>query len=114
MTEYSFHSLDGRSGNRNTVGFAAQVLDQQARADGYHLFTSRAARIPFIVGVDWFQWSDEPPNGRSSDGEDVNFGIVDVDDNAYDLLADAIQKTAPTLDVSHADSITDSQTDVWR
>jgi hypothetical protein len=61
ITEYSFHSLDGRSGNRNTVGFAAQVLDQQARADGYRLFTTRAAQVPYVVGVDWFQWSDEPP-----------------------------------------------------
>lgn len=114
ITEYSFHSLDNRSGNRNTVGFAAQVLDQQARADGYRLFTTRAARVPFIVGVDWFQWSDEPPSGRASDGEDVNFGIVDVDDNPYELLADAVQQTAPILNQVHATSVTDTQTDVWR
>ena len=25
LSEYSFHALDGRSGNRNTVGFTAQV-----------------------------------------------------------------------------------------
>jgi hypothetical protein len=114
ITEYSFHSLDGKSGNRNTVGFAAQVLDQQARADGYRLFTTRAARVPFIVGVDWFQWSDEPPSGRASDGEDVNFGIVDVDDNTYELLADAVRETSKILDPSHAASAIDSQTDVWR
>jgi hypothetical protein len=114
VTEYSFHALDGRSGDRNTVGFASQVLDQQARADGYHLFTTRAARIPFIVGVDWFQWSDEPPNGRSSDGEDVNFGMVDVDDNPYELLAASVRDTAPMLDSDHADSATTSDEDVWR
>src|SRR4029078_11946138 len=93
ITEYSFHSLDGRSGNRNTVGFSAQVLDQRARADGYRLFTPRAARVPYIIGVDWFQWSDEPPSGRSSDGEDVNFGMVDVDHNPYVLMADAARAT---------------------
>jgi hypothetical protein len=114
ITEYSFHALDGRSGNRNTVGFAAQVLDQKARADGYRLFTTRAARVPYIVGVDWFQWSDEPPSGRNSDGEDVNFGIVDVDDTAYPLLADAIRQTGPLLNPAHADSSSDPQTDVWR
>src|SRR5207237_6302852 len=27
ISEYSFHALDGTSGNRNTVGFSAQVLD---------------------------------------------------------------------------------------
>src|SRR4051794_20718142 len=114
VTEYSFHSLDGRSGNRNTVGFAAQVLDQQARGDAYRMFTSRVARVPFMVGVDWFQWSDEPPSGRSSDGEDVNFGIVDVDDNPYGTLVDAIRKTQPMLNPAHAVSIADAQTDVWR
>lgn len=114
ITEYSFHSLDGRSGNRNTVGFAAQVLDQRARADGYRLFTTRAARVPFIVGVDWFQWTDEPPSGRSSDGEDVNFGIMDVDDNPYDQLVAAVKMTKPLLNPAHAESGVDPQTDVWR
>ena len=41
ISEYSFHSLDGRSGNRNTVGFQAQVTRPAARADAYRLFTSR-------------------------------------------------------------------------
>ncbi|MGH7213661.1 MAG: hypothetical protein ACREIT_02705 [Tepidisphaeraceae bacterium] len=112
--EYSFHSLDGRSGNRNTVGFAAQVLDQQARADGYRLMTTRLARVPYVIGCDWFQWSDEPPSGRSHDGEDVNFGVVDVDDRPYELLVDAIRKTSPRLNPMHAVSVNDEQKDVWR
>jgi hypothetical protein len=112
--EYSFHSLDGRSGNRNTVGFAAQVLDQRARADGYRLFTTRLARVPHVIGADWFQWSDEPPSGRSSDGEDVNFGVVDVDDRVYEALADAIRTTTPQLNGLHGASVRDPQTDVWR
>ncbi|HVT89126.1 MAG TPA: hypothetical protein VHD56_09760 [Tepidisphaeraceae bacterium] len=114
ISEYSFHSLDGRSGDRNTVGFAAQVLDQQARADGYRLLTTRAARVPYIIGVDWFQWSDEPASGRASDGEDVNFGIVDIDDNPYELMARAVKETSPQLNPAHAESINDSQADVWR
>ena len=32
ISEYSFHSMDGRSGDQDTVGFSAQVPDQQARA----------------------------------------------------------------------------------
>lgn len=104
ITEYSFHALDGRSGNRNTVGFAAQVLDQQARADGYRLYTTRMARVPYVIGCDWFQWSDEPPSGRSNDGEDVNFGIVDVDDHAYDDLAQAVRETTGKLNDLHAQS----------
>jgi hypothetical protein len=114
ISEYSFHSLDGRSGNRNTVGFAAQVLDQQARADGYRLLTSNLARVPYVIGADWFQWADEPPGGRYGDGEDVNFGVVDVDDHPYELLADAIKETTPKLDPLHSGSSADDQKDVWR
>lgn len=112
--EYSFHALDGRSGNRNTVGFAAQVLDQHARADGYRLSTTRLARIPYVIGADWFQWNDEPPGGRINDGEDVNFGVVDIDDRPYDLLADSIRQTTPQLNSLHANSAADEQQDVWR
>jgi hypothetical protein len=114
ITEYSFHALDGRSGNRNTVGFSAQVLDQEARADGYRLYTTRLARVPYIIGADWFQWMDEPPSGRSSDGEDVNFGIVDVDDRPYGELVDAVRATSPLLNPLHAASSADANADVWR
>lgn len=114
VTEYSFHSLDGRSGNRNTFGFSAQVLDQQARADGYRLFTQRVARTPYIIGADWFQWSDEPPSGRTTDGEDVNFGVVDVDDRPYDLLTAAVRETTPLLNDLHAKSPQDLGIDIAR
>lgn len=114
ITEYSFHSLDGRSGNRNTFGFAAQVLDQQARADGYRLMTTRLARVPYIIGADWFQWNDEPPSGRTQDGEDVNFGIVDIDDREYDELVRAVRETTPMLNSLHASSYADARRDAWR
>ncbi len=113
ISEYSFHSLDGTSGDRDEVGFNAQVPDQLARAEGYSRFTERLARVPYIIGADWFQWSDEPPTGRA-DGEDVNFGIVDIHDQAYPLLADAIRQTSPLLDPLHENSIHDEQADVWR
>jgi hypothetical protein len=120
VTEYSFHALDGRSGNRNTFGFAAQVPDQQARADGYRLMTKRLASVPFIVGADWFQWNDEPPSGRTLDGEDVNFGIVDVDDREYENLVQAIRETTPLLNDLHAakgltrDTFADVIAKTWR
>jgi hypothetical protein len=114
ISEYSFHAMDGHSGDLDTVGFSAQVPDQQARAEGYHLMTTRLSRVPYIIGADWFQWCDEPPAGRNSDGEDVNFGIVDVHDKPYDLLVNSIRDTAPTLNNWHAQSATDPQTDIWR
>ena len=114
ITEYSFHALDGRSGDRNTFGFPAQVMDQRARADGYRLGTTRLARVPYVIGADWFQWSDEPPTGRASDGEDANFGIVDVDDRPYEQLVKAVQETTPQLNPLHAASAADDGANVWR
>jgi len=114
LSEYSFHALDGRSGNRNTVGFVGQVLDQQARADGYRLMTTRLARVPYIIGADWFQWNDEPPSGRANDGEDANFGVVDIDDRTYDTLADSIRNTTPLLNGLHDNSPKDDGHEIWR
>lgn len=114
VSEYSFHALDGRSGNRNTFGFQAQVADQLARAEGYERMTRSLARVPFVIGADWFQWNDEPPSGRTSDGEDVNFGVVDVDDREYETLVDAVRRTTPTLNPLHASADVDARTDLWR
>jgi hypothetical protein len=72
------------------------------------------ARVPYIIGADWFQWMDEPPSGRSSDGEDVNFGIVDVDDRPYTLLTTAIKETTPLVNPLHANSPNDDRKSVWR
>lgn len=115
ITEYSFHSLDGRSGNRNIVGFPGQVMDQQARGDAYRQFTTRLAKVPWVIGADWFQWMDEPPSGRRIDGEDVNFGIVDIDDRPYEGLAQAIRETTPKLNGLHEASARElSSANLWR
>jgi hypothetical protein len=114
VSEYSFHALDGRSGNRNRFGFPAQVVDQRARAEGYRQMTTRLARLPYVIGADWFQWMDEPPSGRLRDGEDVNFGVVDVKDESYDLLVDAVRSTTPRLNDLHGRSTSDGYADVWR
>jgi agarase len=114
VSEYGFHALDGRSGNRNTFGFPAQVADQAARAAGYRDMTTRLARVPYVIGADWFQWMDEPPSGRLRDGEDVNFGVVDVTDRPYETLVEAVRSTTPRLNGLHARGTSDGYADVWR
>jgi hypothetical protein len=37
----------------------------------------------------WFQYYDHPHGGRD-DGEDYNFGLVDLNDRPYELLVDAL------------------------
>jgi hypothetical protein len=101
ISEYSFHSLDGTSGNKNKIGFIwGHVKDQQARVQGYRLFTTRLAQVPYVIGADWFQWNDEPPAGRF-DGEDVNFGVVDIYDRPYAKLVNTIKVTCPLVNEIH-------------
>ena len=114
VSEYSFHALDGRSGNRNRFGFPALVKDQKARADGYRMMTTRLARLPYVIGADWFQWMDEPPSGRLRDGEDVNFGVVDVYDEPYEMLVEAVQVVEQGGCLLHGRSTTDNYAGVWR
>ncbi|GAG37117.1 unnamed protein product, partial [marine sediment metagenome] len=64
-------------------------------------------------GADWFQWNDEPPSGRG-DGEDVNFGIVDIHDEPYEHMVEAIRETTPQLNYLHAKSFRDKGEDIWQ
>jgi hypothetical protein len=48
-------------------------------------------RIPYVVGADWFQYYDEPMHGRG-DGENYNFGLVDIYNQPYELLVDTAAK----------------------
>jgi hypothetical protein len=53
-------------------------------------------KIPYVIGADWFQYSDEPTHGRH-DGENFNFGLVDIHDRPYAALTG----TASALDLVH-------------
>ncbi|MGH7968406.1 MAG: hypothetical protein ACREIC_06715, partial [Limisphaerales bacterium] len=47
--------------------------------------------LPYVVGADWFQYYDEPPFGRY-DGEDYNFGLVDIHNQPYGLLTETASR----------------------
>ncbi|MES2202227.1 MAG: hypothetical protein V4498_08245 [candidate division FCPU426 bacterium] len=103
-TEFSFHApWDNRSGDRNTCGFSSRVAKQSSRGPAYAAMVGHAASLPFMIGMDWFQYSDEPPKGRN-DGEDVNFGIVDIHDKPYERLTAAMRATNLKVDRVHAAS----------
>ncbi len=53
------------------------------------------ARLPYVVGADWFQYTDEPTHGRE-DGENYNFGLVDIDDRPYEDLTTAFAGFDPS------------------
>lgn len=97
LTEFSWRATENRSGNRNTLGADVTVPTQRDRAERYARFVPALMSRPYLLGMHWFQWADEPELGRGLDGEDSNYGLVDWQDEAYDELITAAQKTHAAL-----------------
>ena len=73
-------------------GLYLTAPNQQVRASQYENFIAPLYEAsPWLVGDDWFQYVDEPVNGRTGDGENSNFGMVDVNGNPYPDMVSAVQ-----------------------
>ena len=88
VSEFYMAAHQNRSGNRNKTSTFPTVATQAERAAGFRNTVRALARKPYVVGADWFQYYDEPAQGRF-DGEDYNFGLVDIHDQPYELLTAA-------------------------
>jgi hypothetical protein len=90
LGEFSFTAVD--SNMPNTVGARAgnPFATQSQRTAAYLGYVKPLLSLPFVVGYHWWQWADEPSSGRWWDGEDSNYGLVHIDDEAYELLTDAM------------------------
>lgn len=91
ITEYSFSAMENQSGDPNTHGADVSVPTQKDRVEHFQRFAKGLLELPYIVGLHWFEWSDESPQGRF-DGEDQNYGLVDIHDKEYSLLTQAHAK----------------------
>jgi hypothetical protein len=84
-------------------------VDTQAeRAEHYRAFVSKVAKEPYVMGTHWFQYLDQPPGGRWIDGEDSDFGIVDIHDQPYKELVEAMTEThklLPSILANRANSL---------
>jgi hypothetical protein len=99
VSEWFFAARQNRSGNQNN-GHLMTVETQAERARGAAAAAEAFARVPTIVGAHWFQFYDHPRGGRD-DGEDYDFGLVDIDDRPYAPLVDAFAVVNPQLSVLH-------------
>ncbi|MEM1167402.1 MAG: hypothetical protein AAGI30_14070 [Planctomycetota bacterium] len=90
ITEFSWRAVENSSGNLNTQGAGGTVQTQAERADNYDAYVTSLAKLPFIVGTHWFEYTDQSPQGRF-DGEDSNYGMVDIFDQPYDVLIDRMR-----------------------
>src|SRR5262249_13940689 len=97
-----FAAQENRTGNRNN-GHLMTVQTQAERAQGAAAAVQQLARLPQIVGSHWFQYYDHPGGGRG-DGEDYNFGLVDVDDRPYEALVAGFSRVTPGLTAIHQEA----------
>lgn len=58
------------------------LATQTDRADAYERYALSVLERPYIVGLHWFEYADQPITGRF-DGEDDNWGFVSLADDLY-------------------------------
>ncbi|MFA5148146.1 MAG: discoidin domain-containing protein [Candidatus Omnitrophota bacterium] len=104
ITEFSYRAMENRSGDRNNKGADVTVKTQADRAEGFDKYVTQMMEFPYMVGYHWFQYFDQSPQGRSFDGENSNYGIVDIKDNEYELLTAGMKKLNPKADTIHRKS----------
>ena len=78
--EFHFGTID-----RGMAPGLVQVANQEERAVAFRYFAENGFSHPALVGIAWFQYTDQGLMGRS-DGERYNIGLVDVVDRPYPIV----------------------------
>lgn len=102
ITEFSYRAMENASGLENTLGADVTVARQEDRAAGYQKYIEQVMALPYIVGFHWFQYFDQSPQGRSFDGENSNYGIVDIYDREYKALVESMKSANQKADRIHS------------
>ena len=108
ITEFYFSAMENRTGNRNSGDAFPKVKSQAQRAIGFKNCLKQLASMPFIIGAHWFQFNDEPPKGRG-DGEDWNFGLVDIHGVPYTEMIQVLKGFDPFRERAHTKVTTSSR-----
>src|SRR5438445_6047624 len=93
--EFYMSARENRSGNQNNRGVYPVAATQKERAAGFRNTLQGLLKSPYIIGADWFQYYDEPTHGRF-DGENFNFGLVEIHDRPYPALMTIASSLAVT------------------
>ncbi len=99
ITEFSFKAMD--SGLPNTKGAGRPVATQADRANAFADYVEALASLPGVVGYHWFEYRDEPKEGRF-DGENSNYGVVRLDSSPWESLTARMKEVNAALDERHA------------
>ncbi len=79
----------------------SQVSDLHERGVAYSYYVESAFVHAALIGTYWFIWRDQPNSGRN-DGENYNIGIVDVTDQPYPDMVNALKTTHKRLFEIHS------------
>jgi hypothetical protein len=90
VSEFYMSARENGSSNKNDSSTFPVVATQTERATGFRNTLEALLQTPYVVGADWFQYYDEPTHGRF-DGENYNFGLVDIHNQPYGPLTSAAQ-----------------------
>jgi hypothetical protein len=101
ISEFGARAVDSGLPNDYPPYFFQKIWDTQGqRADALERYGRALAEQPYLVGIHWFEWFDEPPGGRF-DGEDSNWGLVSSADVPYDLVVERARRVGPLLTYWH-------------
>ncbi len=98
LTEFAFKAQD--SGLPNTKGAGKPVATQRDRANHFASYVTALLQLPFSVGYHWFEYADEPAEGRF-DGENSNYGLVNLKDEPWTLLVSQMTELNAHLEALH-------------
>jgi agarase len=96
--EFSFRSED--SGLPNSKGAGPKVKSHAERAAAFKNYVTLALENPNLVGYHWFEYCDEPKEGRF-DGENSNYGVVNIHDDIYTELTQAMTEVNTQAETLH-------------
>ncbi len=92
ITEFHFGAYDRGLPSASLV----PVNSQEERAEHYSTYVREAAAHPACVGTHYFAWNDQPVLGRY-DGENYQFGFVDICNQSYTEFTQAAAKTNKSI-----------------
>lgn len=99
--EFSFVSDDSGVPSTSEGNLALHVKDQKQRALAFKNYVSAGLRHPNLIGYHWFEHVDQPKEGRF-DGQNANYGIVDIEDKPYLPLAEMMAEVNADAERTHA------------
>ena len=104
ITEFTSR-LKAEGYNNYPPPYAVQpvVKTQAKRAARYAHCVDLWLSQPWCIGAHWFEYADQPPEGRG-DGENCTFGLVNIHDDPYEEFVNAVADTIPRIWQAHAES----------